>query len=217
MDLGFQQADRVPEMLWPPNKGTSAQNADAHVNSLLSILRMEMYCPDVLFGGGGSSQRSTSSFAFMAIPLIAHIREKRANFSTGLGRLNKYILRLAAHHNIGKIAAKLAQLARVKCNWYPMLPRDTMEETTSIIARVTAGILSRETAIAMIGDILDIDGEVDKIKAWQDEKIEQQREKFAGATSGQLGGIQAAKAMTATKESAAGKPQRDQADNEKKE
>jgi len=197
MDLGFQQGDRIPEIMYPPTRSNSAQNADKHVQTLTDALRMEMYCPSVLFGGGDSSQRSTSSFAFMAIPLIAHIRDERAAFTSGFSRLNKYILNIAAAKGIGKIDEKAASMARVKCNWYPMLPRDTMEEVTSIIARVTAKILSPETAIAMIGDVLDISGELDKIEESERKKAENsvQKSPFAGATSGQLGGVQAAQSL----------------------
>lgn len=215
MDLGFQQGDRIPEVMWPPTRSSSAQNADQHVKSLTEQLRMEMYCPDVLFGGGGSSQRSTSSFAFMAIPLIAHIRDERAAFAAGLSRMNKYILRLAAAKGIGRIDKKAAQMARIKCNWYPMLPRDAMDEVTSIIARVQAKILSPETAIEVIGDVLDTKGELDKIKEWQEEQQQQTMQKAtAGATGGQLGGVRGTQALNA----AQGKPTaRTQEDNEKKE
>jgi len=192
LDIGSQQGDRIPDVLWAPTKSSSTTSASANVDKLIKDLRMEMYCPDVIFGGGDSSQRSTSSFAFMAIPLIAHIRDERAAFTSSLGEINHKILKIAAAKSIGKIDASMANNARVKCNWYPMLPRDVMEEITSIIARVQSKILSRETAITMIGDILDVTGELDKIKKTESE-LEARNNPSLGATSGQLAGIAAAK------------------------
>lgn len=197
LDIGFAQGDRVPDILWPNARGSSVSSADDHVSTLLSRLWMSMYCPDVLFGGGGSSQRSSASFAFMALPLINHINTERSHFSTGLSALNSHILHIAADKGIAGITQEMADNAVVSCNWYPMLPRDVLEEVTSVIARVTAKIMSPETAIEKIGDILDIEGEMDKIKAWREETEESRQKAFSGAGSGQMAGVQSAQAVKA--------------------
>ena len=70
----------------------------------------------------------------------------------------------------------------------------------SIVSRVQANILSPETAIDMIGDVIDISGEVDKIKEWIDEtaKIEQKNQPQPGA-SGEKAGLVSTKKIN-TKE-----------------
>lgn len=187
IDLGFQQGDRIPDMLWPPSKATSAQNSSQHVRNLMDQIRTDMYCPKVLFGGGDTSQRSTSSFAFLAIPLVAHIRKERAFFTSGYSKLCKYVLMLAANLGIGGFSPEYVRKARIKMNWYPMLPRDVIEETTSVITRYQAGLLSSETAIKQIGDVLDIQSELDRIRS---ESKPDKSNPFRGTgASGEFGGI----------------------------
>lgn len=174
LDLGFQQGDRVPNIKWPGARGDSAQRAGEYVMQLNDMARSEAYCPPVVFGGDDGSQRSAASLALRAIPLIAHIREERSAFARGFGELNKIALLIAAEKGIGGISKDAAQQARIRSNWYPMLPRDALEEVMSIISRVQTKILSPETAIEMIGDVIDISGEVDKIKKWTDEETQSQ-------------------------------------------
>lgn len=173
LDLGFQQGDRVPEIMYPSAKANAIDSASDHVQTLINVVRGEMYCTPVLFGGDDGSQRSAASLALRSIPLIAHIREERGFYADGMAKLNKTILRVAAEKGIGGITKAMANEARVKFNWYPMLPRDAAQETTMIISRVQAGILSPETAIEMIGDVLDIQSELSKIKVAAEEKQEQ--------------------------------------------
>lgn len=189
LDLGYQSGDRVPDILYPTSKASSAVSYTAQADRLSEQLNILMYCSKVLFGGGDSSQRSTSSFAFMAIPLIAHIREERANISTAYARVCRNVLKLAAILGIGGIKPQLAERVRVRCNWYPMLPRDAIEESTIIINRYSAGLLSLETAIEKIGDILDVAREVDRIK----EAGKPSNNQNQSGALGELAGIQAAK------------------------
>jgi len=200
IDLGFAQGDRTPSIFYPPAKGNSAQHAGEYVMSLNNLARSEAYCPPVVFGNDDGSQRSAASLALRAIPLIAHIRDERALFASGFADLNKTALMIAAEKGIGGISKEAARQARVRSNWYPMLPRDSLEEVMSIVSRVQANILSPETAIDMIGDVIDISGEVDKIKEWIDEtaKIEQKNQPQPGA-SGEKAGLVSTKKIN-TKE-----------------
>jgi hypothetical protein len=192
IDLGFQQGDRIPDIMYPGGRANSIDNASEYVRSMVNVLRSEMYCTPVLFGGDDGSQRSAASLALRSIPLIAHIREERGYYADGMARLNKTILRIAAEKSVGGITKQMAEQARVKFNWFPMLPRDAAQETTMIISRVQAGILSSETAIEMIGDVLDITAELSKIEAQQQKKLQetQQLNAFKGAgRNGELAGI----------------------------
>jgi hypothetical protein len=174
LDLGYAQGDRVPDIKYAPARGNSAQNAGQYVMQLNNLARAEAFCPPVVFGQDDGSQRSAASLALRAIPLIAHIREERSFFARGFGEVNKTALLIAAEKGIGGFSKESAQQARVRSNWYPMLPRDALEEVMSIITRVQAKILSPETAVEMIGDVIDISGEMAKIKEWINEETEQQ-------------------------------------------
>lgn len=164
LDLGMSQGDRKPEIFYPSGQSSGTlSSADEHVDFLLQFLRNEMYCPPVLMGADANSQRSTSSFAFLALNLINHVREERAAFTSGLIKLNRNALLILAEKKY--INTDLARKSRILINWHPVLPRDKLQESTSIIQRVYAGLLSPETAISMLGDVLDIQAELDKIKS----------------------------------------------------
>ena len=105
---------------------------------------------------------------------MAHIRSERAYFARGFGELNKTALLIAAEKGIGGFSKEDAIKARVRSNWYPMLPRDALEEVMSIVSRVQAQMLSPETALEMIGDVIDISGEMGKIEEWIDKQTENQ-------------------------------------------
>jgi hypothetical protein len=166
LDLGYQQGDRVPDVLYPPSRAVSANSAWEYVSNMLDMARVEAYTPPVIYGTGDGSQRSAASLALQAIPLVAHIREERAEYANGLAAIGKTVLMIAAEKGIAGITPEMARSAKIKTNWYPMLPRDVLEEMTSLINRVQAKVLSPETALEKAGDVLDIQGELGKIREW---------------------------------------------------
>lgn len=169
IDLGSSQGDRVPSIMYPnTNAGKSVSDADQYVRNLLDTLREEMYCSPVIFGRDEGSQRSAATLALRAIPLVSHIRSERALYTEGMSRLNKKILTISAEKGVGDITEEMAVNARVRSNWAPMMPRDVAQEITLLLDRVNAKVLSPETAIEKMGDILDIPGEIDKIRSWTD-------------------------------------------------
>jgi hypothetical protein len=188
IDLGFQQGDRKPEMIFPPARGNSTASATNHTKDLRDLIRGEMFCPPVLFGADDGSQRSAASLALRAIPLISHIREERGFLTSAMAKMCKTLLYQAAAKGEGEISEREAQEARVKINWYPMLPRDVLEEVASVISRVQANILSTETAISMIGDVLDIKSELSRIDIDRTKKFEAKNQQKPGS-SGELAGL----------------------------
>jgi len=201
IDLGFQQGDRIPDIIHPAQRATSVDSASKQTEKLISLLRGEMYCPPVLFGDDDGSQRSAASLALRAIPLVTHIRDERALYTAGMERLNKDILRIAAAKGIGGITVAMARSAHIRSSWFPMLPRDVLQEVATYISRVQADILSPETAIQKIGDILDIVGEVRKIKLWKDYnarlKAQPVSNPFTNAgRSGEFGGVETKPSIT---------------------
>lgn len=192
LDLGFEQGSRKPIVTYPPNRGGSASSASEYVYALRDLARSEAYCPPVVFGGEDGSQRSAASLALQAIPLVKHIGEERAAFTTGLSHTCKTMLLIAAEKGIGGITADMAKEAKIKIGWNPMMPRDVLEEVTSIVNRVQGGILSPETAISMLGDVIDVKAELGRIKEWKKElqAIEGQPGPAFGGTgsSGELAG-----------------------------
>jgi hypothetical protein len=56
---------------------------------------------------------------------------------------------------------------RVKHNWYPVLPRDREMTVTEAISRMGAKLGSPELLLELLGDVQDVDEEVDRIiKFW---------------------------------------------------
>jgi len=190
IDLGFAQGNREPKVIYPPNRGSSAQSAGQYVYSLRDIARSEAYCPPVVFGDDDGSQRSAASLALRAIPLVKHIGEERSAFTTAIAKICKTMLFIAADKDMYGITTDMAKNAKVRVGWYPMMPRDVLEEVTSVINRVQADILSPETAITMLGGIIDVSAELSRIKTWkkQVQEIEGQPGPAFGGTgsSGEL-------------------------------
>jgi hypothetical protein len=188
LDLGFQAGDRIPSIFYPNNRSSNVSEAIDHNHDLRHLVREELFCPRVLFGENDGSQRSAAALTVRAIPLVAHIREERGFYTTGFSDMCKTVLYQAADKGFGNISEREAQEAHIKLNWYPMFPRDALEEVASIISRVQAGTLSVETAISMVGDVLDIKRELSRIES---DALRKSESTVKPGTSGELAGLTA--------------------------
>ena len=185
-DLG----DEIPGMTngpgvqFPTSTGTDTSSV-THASNLLSLARTTAYTPDVVYGLDEGSQRSALTLAVRMIPLIVHIRHERTNWTTGMNRVARQILKICAEQNIEDITPQ--DLARVKIHqdWAPILPRDKEAELNDIILRVNSNLLPVETALEKFGDIQDVQTAMNLIKEWMKEKAEieaaAQPDPFGGA------------------------------------
>jgi hypothetical protein len=95
-DLGasYPGAPEAPKIFFPQG-GAFTPPAVQWAQELLSTARIESYTPPILYGQDEGSQRSALTLAVRMIPLVKHVQQERAFWSTALSR-SMYMLRMAA-------------------------------------------------------------------------------------------------------------------------
>jgi hypothetical protein len=148
--------------LYNPGKVSASAQMESLVRIILEQIRRDARVPAVLDGEDEGSQRSGLTLALRAISLVAHVEVERIYWNTGLNVLTKMMLRMLSLKGIIKNAN-----FRVKHNWYPVLPRDREMTVTEAISRMGAKLGSPELLLELLGDVQDVDEEVDRIiKFW---------------------------------------------------
>lgn len=142
------------------------------------------FTPAVAYGEDEGSQRSALTLAFRMWPLTAHVRTERMLWSEGLRLMHKAALQILIKKQTGDFGdmtegtpwkVKPQHLGHLlKADWAPMIPRDRESEVNQIILRHQDEQLSTEGALEKQGDIEDIDRELERIKAMQDDNMERE-------------------------------------------
>jgi len=117
-----------------------------HIERVMRALHDVTETPKTAFGDSG---RLLSGVALETElqPLIQKTLRKRAWWSAGLRRRNRYILRIAELKGLGSFAPY-----RSKVIWPPLLPADSEVEVRNNVALVSAGLRSRRTAMDRLGE-----------------------------------------------------------------
>lgn len=192
-----------PEISWPSKSVSTSTSSVDYVLNLLTTARNEAYTPPIVYGLDEGSQRSALTLALRMIPLISHIRDERTYWETGLSQVEYQLLVYAALKGEQGITMDMVRRAKIHHDWAPMMPRDAEQELNQILMRLQAETLSPQTAMKKLGDIQDIEGEMNLIRHWLEYKAE------LGKTGDDLpeGGAMGEKAANSSDSSA-------QADNE---
>ena len=192
-----------PDIKFPTSVQANAPTV-SWASELLTLARIEVYTPPVVYGLDEGSQRSALTLAFRMIPLIVHIRQERTNWTAGLNQLAQRILRIAAEKNLEPgITRESIRRVKIWQDWAPILPRDREQEVNEIIIRVNAGLMSPQTALERLADIRDVKTELNLIKAWMEYQAQVNapsvNDPFGGSsTNGELAGLKKPKQPQAT-------------------
>lgn len=160
---------------------------------LWSQLLREGQMGDIAFGEDEGSQRSALTLAFRMWPSTAHARTERTFWTDGLNAIAKMILKMCVVKSRElKLALPPDLLRRVQLSqdWLPQIPRDREQQVNEVVLRFQAGLLSPQKALEMLGDVRDIEAEIELIKDWQtfQASLQVQQEPGQNGESGASGG-----------------------------
>jgi len=173
LNLGQAAPGMDPPEIVYPNGVTTDNTTVTWALDLLNIARTEAYTPPVLYGIDEGSQRSSLTLALRALPLLVHMRQERTLWTAGLNRLARLILLIAAEKGLDvgggrTITRDDLNKMRIWQEWAPIMPRDHDQLVNEMIMRINSGLVAPETALNRMGDIRDIQTEMNLIKAWME-------------------------------------------------
>lgn len=155
-----------PKIVYPPaNSGASSPSVD-WASDLMGMARTEAYTPPICYGLDEGSQRSALTLALRMIPLTVHIRQERGFWDTGLEKLDRMILKLAAQHNVWDVTPEMTKHTRIWQEWAPILPRDHDSLVNNLLMSLNSNAISPQTAIERLGEARDSELELNLIKEW---------------------------------------------------
>ena len=118
--------------------------------------------PGVAWGMDEGSQRSALTLSVRMWPFTSHIREERAQWTTGLQAVNRMIIKiLLAKGEAGVTPDMLALKCRVK--WHPIMPRERAEMVEEMVARKGVHLVSKRSAVQQLGSGQDLETEMSLI------------------------------------------------------
>lgn len=158
-----------PDVIYPRPVQTNQATIDWAVE-LLNLARTEAYTPPIVYGIDEGSQRSALTLALRTLPLLVHVRQERTMWTSGLDEIDRMILAVAAEKGVEGITPEQVRNVKIWQEWAPVLPRDREQLINEMILRLNAGLISPETALNKLGDIRDLQTEMNLIKAWLEYK-----------------------------------------------
>lgn len=132
---------------------------------LYDQLRREAFVPAVAEGEDEGSQRSSVTLTTRMYPLVSHIKQERALWSTGLRVLHRMAFSMMAIKGVMDITDNDTKM-RFTSKWYPVLPRDREQIVNELSVRAANHIGSPEHLLYLAGDIDNIDQQMEQIKEW---------------------------------------------------
>jgi hypothetical protein len=148
------------------------------VRELHKFFRREASLPGVADGEDEGSQRSALTLTTRMWPLVAHAKQERVFWSTGLAVLNRIALHMMATKGHFAITKEMAKL-RVKTKWFPILPRDREQLLNEVVNRIVNGLGSPKHLLKMLGDVEDVDQEYEDILEFMEEKSKRATKAFS--------------------------------------
>lgn len=169
--MGFGgSSDTQPELESVKSQVTSQPMIN--FNTLLeNRYREEVKHPAIADGKDEGSQRSAATLVARMWPLISHIELERINWTTGLNVLAKMILTFCSKKNVYGITKEEAKMD-FTIKWSSPLPKDREALISELVMRKKNGMTSLPHILALLGDIDDIEREVQLISDEKDAEVE---------------------------------------------
>lgn len=158
--IGTNETD--PDLIAVNTKSTSAPMI-TYNQMLEGQYRKESKHPAVADGEDEGSQRSAATLTVRMWPLIAHVELERINWTTGLLKLAKMILRFYSNKGLEGITEDMVKVP-LTVKWSTSLPRDREALINELVMRKKNGMSSLRHILEMLGDIVDIDKELQMIE-----------------------------------------------------
>lgn len=156
----------APEVDYVKHPGLPV-GTDKWLDLLKGEFREHAHTPPVAYGIDEGSQRSALTLAFRMWPTTSHTRDTRAFWSEALIMLcRKAVIIHMRKAKSPRVEAKHLGL-RVMVIWPPIIPRDREQLVSEQLLLVQGALRSPQTALQRLGDVTDIDGEIEKIKEWR--------------------------------------------------
>jgi hypothetical protein len=174
-------ADQKPTLTELHKASASAAMGDL-VQLLMGEYRRDSFVPAIADGEDEGSQRSSLTLTTRMWPLVFHTTMERIFWTGALDWFSKMILIILQKKGISGITEEHLKL-RSKQLWYPILPKDREAVVNEAVNRSTTNLGSPQTLLENLGDVEDIDGEIDLIKEWvtflEDSKSKQEVNGFS--------------------------------------
>jgi hypothetical protein len=165
IDLGDNMPD-MPEpeigQLPPPDLPNDAAE---YLRLIHSVSMMLGFVSPVIFGIDEGSQRSAETLAMRALPTTTSIGDYRSSFTEGFNQLAQIIWRAFRWSDAADFdkPSKELKCYRLVPSYSPILPKDRQALITEESTLVGAGLRSLEKAIQNLGDVPDIQDEIERI------------------------------------------------------
>lgn len=169
-------------------RGSSASSAMSELvtNILYKQYRRDAIHPAICDGEDEGSQRSSQTLTTRMWALETHAQMERIEWTSGLNVVSKIIIIILNKYGnkfgIGPehIGMRLRQV------WYPTLQRDRMDIVTEIATRVGANLSSIEHGLEAMGDIEDVEKELQRIYDNKRKIGEFEQSQFGGFKNSQV-------------------------------
>jgi hypothetical protein len=179
-----------PEVGRLPGAELNESMIDLVANKLPELIREHTNLPNVGYGRTDASVRSALTLHYMMWPAVNVGQHYRLNASLALKQVGylTYVMALSKRklgeslngvESIGFVASEEAIeaiLAGHKTHWPPMLPQDRTELVNEMVQRISAQIISRETAVRRLDGADELAEEMARIEADIQAAQEQQME-----------------------------------------
>lgn len=157
--------------------GSSGATYQILIDSLNAEIMKQGNISEVVMGlSEGGTQRSGVTVATRVYPLESHIQLERALWTEGLNLLHKMALRIMLAKGIEGVTEAMLKLTP-NITWYPILPVDRAALVDEVVQRRGVQAISLENAIHKLSTGEDEAQEVDRIKAEEQEKANQEMAK----------------------------------------
>ena len=148
--------------LFEIRKASASQPMQVLIDELNNEIRRHTFIPKVADGEDEGSQRSGLTLAMRMWPLTSHTNTERVSWTSGLDMINRMALHMLRMK--GEQGVTIDHVAlRIKENWFPVLPRDREMAVNEAVSRMGSKLGSPQTLLEMLGDVDDIDEEIEKI------------------------------------------------------
>ena len=186
---GMTSSEGQPDILEVNKTSASAPMADIN-QKLLAQIRRDSFVPAIADGEDEGSQRSALTLAMRMWPLTSHIRHERIHWSTGLTRIHQLIMKILFIKDENKEFGIKEEHLKVKFRytWAPSLPKDRDSIVTEVATLSGSEIQSPENAIEKLGNVDDVEEEMERILDWIKQKAEIQAKANPNPAFGGNGG-----------------------------
>jgi len=173
LNLGVSHQYGTPEMNRLTTSEQVATVGPKYLDFLMASFKEIVQTPEVAWGVDPGSQRSGESRQLLFFPLEEHIKQERIFWGDGKSAADEMLLRMLKQIGGYKLTNEHIGLTKYQ-TWHPLMPPDREKLVTEYQLRAQAGLVGQETALQGLGDVEDVEQEMQRIDefmqkraAWQ--------------------------------------------------